>query len=55
MSDTILVKCKCSHEYQDKTYGVGIRLANVGISKGASNKYTCTVCGKEHNQAVKKP
>lgn len=54
MAETVLVKCKCSHEYQDKTYGVGIRLANIGASK-SSVKYTCTVCGKEHNQIVKRP
>jgi hypothetical protein len=41
---TTLVKCSCSHEFQDKQYGKGVRVANV-TGKGALR---CTVCSKEH-------
>ena len=53
MSGTVLVKCKCSHDYQDKVYGLGIRLANVGISKGLLISIL-VLYGKEHSNAVKK-
>ena len=36
----MIKKCKCQHEFQDKTYGVGMRVHTEG-SKGAK----CTVCG----------
>jgi predicted SprT family Zn-dependent metalloprotease len=38
---TIIAKCDCVNEYQDKTYGKGMRAKN---SKGTG--YRCTVCGK---------
>jgi hypothetical protein len=46
MSDTKIVKCSCKHEYQDKQYGAGNRVANKTAATPA--KYICTVCGKEH-------
>ena len=42
---TVIVKCNCEHEYQDKEYGKKSRVAN--LKQGF--KATCTVCGKEHN------
>ena len=40
--NTVEKKCTCVHEYQDKVYGKGIRLFNVG-TKDAK----CTVCGSK--------
>ena len=37
---TKIVKCTCTHKWQDKKYGKGRRVANA-CSKG----YRCTVCG----------
>ena len=37
---TVIKPCSCSHGYQDKTYGKGNRVKNLG-----KKKYTCTVCG----------
>ncbi len=46
------VACNCKHEFQDKVYGIGRRLANLVTKtlKSASNQcdYRCTVCGKAH-------
>ena len=42
----MIVKCKCTHEYQDKKYGTGNRIANK-TDKG-SDVYRCTVCKSEH-------
>ncbi len=41
VTTTIIAKCDCVNEYQDKTYGKGMRAKN---SKGTGFK--CTVCGK---------
>lgn len=32
-------QCSCNHEFQDKTYGKGRRVFNMGKSN-----YRCTVC-----------
>ena len=46
------IACNCKHEFQDKLYGIGRRLANLVNKsvKSASNNvdYRCTVCGKSH-------
>ena len=41
---TKVIYCACSHDFQDKKYGRGKRLANrcPGILRP---KYRCTVCG----------
>ena len=40
--------CDCSHEYQDKIYGKGMRVFNNAPSKGSNPKrYRCTVCKKD--------
>ena len=47
MSGTVIKKCEnnCKHEFQDKTYGKGIRVHNIG-----KDKAVCTVCeGKKEN------
>ena len=41
---TVVRACTCSHEFQDKLYGKGRRVANVT----ANGKSRCTVCGREH-------
>ena len=40
-----LVVCGCSHDYQDKRYGKGKRVACL---QNNSERYVCTVCKKEH-------
>lgn len=46
------IACNCKHEFQDKVYGIGRRLANLVTKtlKSTSNQcdYRCTVCGKAH-------
>lgn len=39
---TIIKKCDCKHDFQDKEYGKQNRVHNKG-----TNKATCTVCSKE--------
>lgn len=41
MSGSVVAACACEHEYQDKKYGKGKRLHNVGDNGGIK----CTVCG----------
>lgn len=45
---TEVKKCNCSGtpaaEYQDKTYGKGMRVMNEDQKKN----YNCTVCGAKH-------
>lgn len=43
-----IVKCSCKSEYQDKQYGVGMRLCNCKNKEKKGNECTCTVCGKNH-------
>lgn len=48
--ETKIIKCSCVHVYQDKRYGQGRRVHNVGGGRGGANiKYYCTVCGKEND------
>lgn len=45
METTKVLPCSCEHEFQDKTYGKGMRLHNV--SQGGTKKGIvayCTVC-----------
>ena len=39
------INCTCSHDYQDKKYGKGKRIANKTTKN--DNTYRCTVCGKD--------
>ncbi len=42
----MILKCTCSHKYQDQKYGPGQRVHNP--SKGNNDqdvRWTCTVCG----------
>ena len=43
---TTTLPCKCTDKDQDKIYGLGKRLHNLGFAKGKPNgKAKCTVCG----------
>ena len=43
---TLLIRCVCSHEYQDKEYGRYMRVHNEGVKQSSDSiKYRCTVCG----------
>lgn len=48
MSNPIVKPCSCTSSYQDKKYGVGMRLFTVG------SKSCCTVCGKPAGSGAKK-
>lgn len=46
---TTVVSCKCDHQFQDKRYGVGQRLANVTQKQTDKTvDVRCTVCKKIH-------
>ena len=45
---TIILKCDCNHDYQDKKYGKDNRVMNPVTKK--PDTYRCTVCGKEKRQ-----
>jgi len=42
---TVIRSCSCTSDFQDKMYGRGMRVMNVGGSSTAP-RYSCTVCGK---------
>jgi|WetSurSiteA1Bulk_404760.scaffolds.fasta_scaffold00108_8 hypothetical protein len=44
VTKTILKPCNCRNDYQDRTYGKGMRVKN---TSGKTDKAKCTVCGKE--------
>lgn len=42
---SVIVKCNCSHSYQDAKYGPGNRVANLKFKDKSKNEARCTVCG----------
>ena len=48
-----LIKCNCTHEYQDRKYGKNIRVGNECIVT-RDGKYRCTVCGKKTDDVIQK-
>ncbi len=53
MSQTTRVLCACQHEYQDKLYGKGVRVANATIKRNEKQAdVRCTVCSKVHQVPV---
>ena len=46
MAKTEIKRCTCNHEYQDKKYGKGNRVHNIGTGQNPPKK--CTVCGKKN-------
>lgn len=49
MATTKVMQCTCNSEFQDKTYGKGMRLFNLRDEKKHPNEATCTVCGAKKN------
>jgi hypothetical protein len=47
---TYKVFCKCKHEFQDKTYGTNVRIANprAGKKPDGTVDVRCTVCNVVH-------
>lgn len=43
-----IVKCTCSHAWQDSKYGKGKRAQNK-TDKPGGKTYRCTVCGRENS------
>ena len=44
---SVIKKCTCKNEYQDKKYGTGMRVMNP-MSKTKKGMHKCTVCGRIH-------
>ena len=43
---TVILVCRCNNDFQDKRYGRGHRVHNIGGgTKTSGKKATCTVCG----------
>ena len=40
----MILPCSCKHEYQDETYGTGMRVHNPAPKAGPTGGYRCTVC-----------
>jgi hypothetical protein len=47
MGKTATKPCDCSHASQDKIYGSGQRLHNIGGGAKSNTTYKCTVCGRK--------
>jgi hypothetical protein len=42
-----LLRCTCKNDFQDKTYGAGVRVHNpLKTVNGKPQEYRCTVCLK---------
>ena len=50
---TKIMQCSCQSEFQDATYGKGMRVFNE-IGKDGKGGYRCTVCGKEASSSSPK-
>ena len=42
-----VIKCTCKNEYQDKTYGEGMRVHNFAPKAGGQGMWRCTICENE--------
>lgn len=55
MAESKIIKCTCKHEFQDATYGAGMRVFNPqGKGKDQGSSYVCTVCGYSTGGTYKK-
>ena len=54
MALTKVLPCSCQSEFQDKTYGKGMRLFNLRDDKKHPGEAFCTVCGNKISNASKK-
>jgi len=50
---TKVMQCSCQSEFQDATYGKGMRVFNE-TGKDGKGGYRCTVCGKEYSESSKR-
>jgi hypothetical protein len=51
MADAMILKCTCKHNYQDKTYGVNMRVHTpMATGKDTPPKFRCTVCRTERGK-----
>ena len=48
-----VLKCKCTHEFQDKQYGKNMRVFNPTGKDGKSG-YRCSVCGAKITYTLSK-
>ena len=48
MNVSKVVKCSCKHKFQDKQYGLQLRLARL-FHKPIPGGYKCTVCNQIHH------
>lgn len=51
MNKTRIVSCGCKSEFQDRTYGKGMRVTTPNNKEQANKNFVvrCTVCGRQHN------
>ena len=45
MNKTKVIRCNCKHEFQDKTYGEGMRVHILKQKDAQQGNWACTVCG----------
>lgn len=50
--NTNVFSCGCKSDYQDRRYGVGMRLHNMKMDEKKGG--TCTVCGKLNTKTAAK-
>lgn len=46
---TKVLRCVCTHDYQDRLYGAGMRLFNRMVPTTNSYPFRCTACGREQS------
>ena len=51
MSESKVMRCDCSHAFQDSRYGAGKRVHN--RTSGTTPSWRCTSCGTENRTDVK--
>ena len=50
MAGTTKERCNCISDFQDKLYGIGMRVHNVKLDKSKGSY--CTVCGHHKTSSV---
>ena len=46
----MILKCSCSHIYQDGKYGKGMRVHNPTLKQPVGTIFRCTICEKERSE-----
>lgn len=49
---SMIIKCSCVHNGQDKLHGAQRRVCNECKDTGSGHVYRCTVCVKEHTKPI---